>query len=101
MSLSNWSYYKQSESAAVENEIPLDEILQGDHEVVYANWHFHQTHCAYMWRKMQRAVEAGGPVDGYINTYKHTRHCAGIMLLENIEPDHIGTKVGIKYPVCV
>jgi hypothetical protein len=96
-----WTYYKQKESAAVENEIDFADIMKGDQEAVYTTWHFHQTHCEYMWRKMQRALEAGGPIDGYIGTYKHTVHCAGILRVSNVAMHHIGTMVKIKYPTCI
>lgn len=81
---------------------PLDltQIAKGEHEFVWMNWEHHRQHCAYMFRKLHRAMDAGRPVDGYIADYKHTDHCLKILMMRDIDPYLLETETGIKYPKC-
>lgn len=37
-------------------------------------------HCAYMWRKLHRAVVRNGSIDGYIASYGHTNQCSTMLM---------------------
>ncbi|KAK3056479.1 hypothetical protein LTR09_002986 [Extremus antarcticus] len=73
------NFYAKPDNDSVANIVPLAEILAGEHHTVYMTWDQHQEHCAYMFRKLHGALDAGGPVDGYIWAYKHTQHCLVIL----------------------
>jgi hypothetical protein len=95
-----WAYYMQPISHRAENEVPLANVSTGKYEHLFVTWEFHQAHCAFMIRKLHRALMAGRPLDGYINNYAHTVHCTDVMLDRETDLDYIWTKIYAKYPSC-
>ncbi|KAH8821359.1 hypothetical protein F5884DRAFT_767515 [Xylogone sp. PMI_703] len=95
-----WIYYRQPLSDGVESQVPMDEVFAGDHEHLFVTWEFHKAHCAYMMRKLHRAVLASLPLDGYIGNYNHTKHCTEVAMEEGTDPNYIMTKIFTKYPSC-
>ena len=92
-------YFKPHEDT-VENTIPRAELIQGEHELVYMNWEQHREHCAFMFRKLHRAMEAGGPIDSYIGEYHHTKHCLIILMETETDLKYLDTRTTMKYPRC-
>lgn len=48
---------------------------------VYVSLAYHDTHCAFTWRKLHRAVLRGTPIDSHIGEYEHTEHCSGALAI--------------------
>lgn len=94
------NFYAKPNNDSLSNIVPLSEILAGDHHTVYMNWYQHRQHCAYMFRKLHRAIIAGRPIDGYIWEYKHTHHCLVILSDTSMAPDLLETLTMMKYPDC-
>ncbi|KAI9858801.1 MAG: hypothetical protein M1813_007268 [Trichoglossum hirsutum] len=52
-----------------------EQIRRGDVEVGWVTWEYHLTHCLYTWKKLNRAVGRGAPIDGSIALLDHTPLC--------------------------
>jgi hypothetical protein len=100
LSRKQWIYYRRPLSNDFGNQVPMDEVLAGDYERLFVTWEFHKAHCAYMMRKLHRAILAGLLLDGYIGNYNHTKHCTEAMMEEGTDPNYIMTKIFTKYPSC-
>lgn len=96
----SWTYYLQPNSTQDENQVDFEEVAAGDHHKLFVSWEFHRAHCAYMWRKMHRALLSGMPIDDYINSYVHTKHCTEVLLDENVELDKIEVLIQTKFVNC-
>ncbi|KAK6084505.1 hypothetical protein SCUP234_03294 [Seiridium cupressi] len=59
------------------HELSEDLMRQtGGPNPVYVSTKYHDTHCAYTWRKLHRAILRGTPIDSQIGPYAHTKHCS-------------------------
>lgn len=58
-----------------DEEIPREEWLRGDHDVVYAENKYHYIHCTYMWRKIHSAFLYHLPTDSDTMAMHHSLHC--------------------------
>ncbi|KAK1993244.1 hypothetical protein LX36DRAFT_714763 [Colletotrichum falcatum] len=75
MSKHNWTFYLDSEG---NQEIPVEKVLAGEFEEIWMDGTFHFTHCAYVWEKHWRALEAGGntlAMDTRARGASHNMHC--------------------------
>lgn len=97
----DWTWYFDRDG---KRPAPRDEVLRGEHDILYVSAEYHIFHCTYMWRKLHRAVAVGGLVDGYIGAFHHTSHCEE-MILEGVEGgmgsrEVIDTVIRMKWPDC-
>lgn len=97
--LRTWEYYTSINGTEV---VPIETVRLG-HLELYSTWEQHLQHCIFMWRKFNRAVAEGRPVDGYSGANQHTLHC-GTQLMEAArtdEPlDSVNSFITIKAPEC-
>lgn len=93
-----WHFYAD---AAGTQEVPWDVVERGE-RALFVPWAHHLWHCAFGWRKMHRAVVAGVPVDSYIGSYPHTKHCSQMMVEENSKHpmEEVNTIMTLKFPYC-
>lgn len=96
----SWVYYLQPNSTHIQNRVDFEEVAAGSHKKLFVSWEFHKAHCAYMWRKMHRALLSGTPIDDYINSYVHTKHCTEVLLNEGVGPDKIEVLIQTKFVNC-
>ena len=80
----------------------LDELPQEPHAIglrdkVYASPNWHESHCAFSWRKFHKALVYGGLIDGLISKWVHTMHCTRVLLRNNTRLTH----VDVEYGVCM
>ncbi|GAT24894.1 hypothetical protein RIB2604_01807280 [Aspergillus luchuensis] len=77
------------------------EVLDGDWEYVYVDHWYHVTHCAFLWRRMERAFHAGNlsVLDSYTAAYDHIEHC-GDRLVANTGEEVVGVPAIFKYLSC-
>jgi hypothetical protein len=66
-----------------EEEIPREEWMRGDHDVVYAENKYHLVHCTYMWRKLHSAFLHHLPTDSDSMAEHHSLHCE-VQVINNI-----------------
>ncbi|OKL57306.1 hypothetical protein UA08_07391 [Talaromyces atroroseus] len=98
LATSKWQWYKDSETNTT---IPVAEVYQGQHELLYVSWDYHFSHCTYMWAKLHRAVLYGYPIDGYIGNIHHTAHCSDLLLRQDdFRASGKTTMIFTKYPSC-
>lgn len=97
LSLQDWAWYHDAQG-----QYPANKTLVrlGLFDSLHVTWGYHQTHCVYMMRKMQRALVNKTPLDSYVNDQKHTRHCLGRLEIENVDKDKINTQIITKFPSC-
>jgi hypothetical protein len=77
----DWHFYSNWTLEPAE-ELPLDRVIAGDFDVVYAEKRYHPIHCTYMWQKMHTAYQQGLPVDSSTPPMSHTLHCEKVLLLD-------------------
>lgn len=77
------------------------DVLNGDWEYVYVDHWYHVTHCAFLWRRMARAIHSGnlGILDSYPAAIDHIEHC-GNRLVANKGVELVGVPAILKYPSC-
>ncbi|KAJ5958811.1 uncharacterized protein N7479_005961 [Penicillium vulpinum] len=100
LELRQWKWYADKDGQEVESEL---DIREGQYPEMFVSWEYHLVHCAYMWRKMHRALLKGGvdAVDGYVGSMHHTEHCSGMLLEYRQEAVNITNSwVYAKYPAC-
>lgn len=61
-------------------EVPISEVQEGDARGFYITHDYHRSHCAYLLKKLHRAVYAGRELDGLIGSVHHTSHCVKMLL---------------------
>ncbi|KAL0944668.1 uncharacterized protein CTRU02_202555 [Colletotrichum truncatum] len=82
----NWTFWRDNEGE-VGAQMPKDEVLLGEWEVIWASGDFHYAHCAYFWEKQWTQFRAGGSVvtlDSRIRFAHHTKHCIDFVRAPNI-----------------
>lgn len=89
-------YHDQNRTQQAEREF----VLLGNYPQLYVEWDYHMAHCAFMWRKMHRAVLEGRPLDSYILDMHHTQHCERTLLRTDIDEEVLHTAISMKWPIC-
>lgn len=97
LSLRNWTWYHDIEGMHIADAA---QVRQGIFEHLFVTWEYHKVHCAYMWRKLHRAMMSGSPVDGYIGISNHTRHCLSQLDRKGIDSQSVNTHIIQKFPAC-
>jgi hypothetical protein len=92
-----WKWYLDPEG---KHELSQQDVQDGTHDFLFVSWEYHLVHCAYMWRKLHRAIEIGGIVDSYVGNYNHTMHCSEKLLVDGVDRQERNTIIQIKYPEC-
>ena len=77
-----------------------EQIRNGEVEVGWVTWEYHLTHCLYTWKKLNRAVERRGAIDGYISNYNHTSHCSKLLLAKGAKMEAWNSEFFVQYPSC-
>jgi len=65
----DWHWFKDYNYT---EEAPLKEVHQGNGNGYFVPPEYHQTHCAFLLKKLYRAVNSGKKVDGLIKSLGHT-----------------------------
>ncbi|GKT50026.1 uncharacterized protein ColSpa_10207 [Colletotrichum spaethianum] len=80
--------------------IPKEVALRGELPAAWVPWSQHLAHCALIWRKFQRAVSFGWPMDNWTSSYSHTDHCATNLIRRDLEEASFNSLLYLKYPTC-
>ena len=70
----DWHWYADPEG----NEELSEEVMRrtGGPNPTYVSLEYHDSHCAFTWRKLHRAILLGKPIDSQVGEYPHTTHCS-------------------------
>ncbi len=93
----DWTWWLDDSHTKLAN---FDDVAAGMHAALYVSWKYHKFHCAYMWKKMHRAILSGRPLDSYIGSVEHTQHCGGILLDHDVDWKRGPTEIYVKFPTC-
>ncbi|KIW86204.1 hypothetical protein Z517_01599 [Fonsecaea pedrosoi CBS 271.37] len=74
--------FYHDKSLTKESLVPLEEIIQAQHEQVWAPHKFHSVHCAHVVKKVHHALMNHFPIDSFSLNYAHTEHCQLVLLEE-------------------
>jgi hypothetical protein len=85
----DWAFYRDPKLLY---EIPMDEIVRGDHRNAFARRNYHSIHCAYMYRKIQKVLTQRRPIDSDLASTHHTLHCDRVLTNEYLHEDYNCTK---------
>ncbi|TVY18746.1 hypothetical protein LARI1_G004063 [Lachnellula arida] len=89
-------------------EVPLEEVQRGDGPIFFVKSDYHRAHCAFLFKKMHRAISHGKKVDGLVSPVHHTSHCVHMLLADDdvhstaeSTPVHTPVQVAfVKFPYC-
>ncbi|KAK1774234.1 hypothetical protein QBC45DRAFT_446254 [Copromyces sp. CBS 386.78] len=70
-----------------DTKVPMDVIRRGDHPKLFVQKEYHSVHCAYMMKKMHKAIIEHRPMDSYLTDWHHTNHCGMVMLNDIMHGD--------------
>ncbi|KAJ5962153.1 hypothetical protein N7501_007094 [Penicillium viridicatum] len=95
----NWTWSTDPQG---KNLVPIEDVKKGDFEYLFTDLKYHVVHCAYMWKKLHRALSTGdlSRVDGYTAGYGHTKHCTQMMLDRDSDLSRSGVAGLVKFPLC-
>lgn len=88
--------------AYAQDEVAMEVVRRGEWEGLYTGWEHHIHHCAYMWKILVLAVEAGkGMFDSSSSSFDHTAHCSesmfeGGMITLMMESSSVGNESFIQ-----
>ncbi|KAK1755398.1 hypothetical protein QBC47DRAFT_300509 [Echria macrotheca] len=92
-----WKYYRSPNGT---EQYPDDaDTLGSQTSLIWMTHRWHNAHCLYMWKKLNRALVQGRMTDGETIQMAHTDHCI-MTLLDSTDPDEIGSLIEIIYPPC-
>lgn len=97
LNFKEWHFYRDYNYT---EEVSMAEVRQGNGNGFFVSHGYHQAHCAFLWKKMHRAVNAGRKLDGLIQALSHTTHCAERLLHPPKDDVHIPTFAYTKFPNC-
>lgn len=90
----SWTYYADKNKTQI---LSLEEVSMlpktGSHFFTTHQWHL--VHCAYYWKKMFLAAEAGTVIEARYNNLAHINHCE-MMFLKRDALDTIVTEAGVS-----
>jgi hypothetical protein len=91
----HWKFYQD-----VHREWDLtEEVLRsGELPVFFADWTFHQAHCAYILKRLARGIGEGIKMPNRTVDMQHTMHCSGA-LVEEKRPTMV-TMAIVNYLTC-
>lgn len=81
-------------------EVPLDEVQRGDGPIFFVHQDYHRAHCAFLFKKMHKAIGTGQKVDGLVSPFHHTSHCVHMLLAGNDLHLHDVQVAFVKFPYC-
>lgn len=93
----DWHWFKDYNYT---DEAPLEEVCQGNGNGYFVPPEYHQTHCAFLLKKLHRAVNSGRKVDGLIKAIGHTSHCIEWMLDPPEDYFKLAQFAYTKFPNC-
>lgn len=65
------------------HELTQEVVERGDGpDPIFVSMDYHYHHCVYMWKKLHRAILLRRPIDNYLGGYKHTKHCADVLIAQ-------------------
>jgi hypothetical protein len=80
--------------------VSIEEASQGNGPGFYVNQDYHKAHCAFLLKKLHRAVSSGRRIDGLISPVAHTSHCVHMLLgSPNYRADALQMAT-VKFPYC-
>lgn len=98
ISLTDWHWYRDE---AATMEVPLDVVAKGDQRDLFVSMRYHVVHCMYTYRKLQRAMLRGTPIDDYMGKPEHADHCSRIVLTStNGTLEELNTVIQLHFPSC-
>ncbi|KAI0009998.1 hypothetical protein F4779DRAFT_331607 [Xylariaceae sp. FL0662B] len=86
MNRTTMSYHTDPELRQ-ETEVPLEDVMRGDHKLLFTQNKYHYLHCTYMMKKMHKALLEHRPTDSYMRTWQHTNHCEMVLLNSMLHED--------------
>ncbi|KAI9773228.1 MAG: hypothetical protein M1839_002190 [Geoglossum umbratile] len=92
-----WQWSLDSNGTQLVSE---QQIRNGEVEVGWVTWEYHLTHCLYTWKKLNRAIARGAPIDGYIANINHTNHCSKLLLGRGTKKGTWNSEFFVQYPAC-
>jgi len=81
-------------------EVSLDEVKRGDGLGFFVRQDYHKAHCAFLFKKLHRAVSRGQKLDGLISPLHHTGHCVHMLLGPPNDRQHAVQMAFAKFPYC-
>lgn len=97
LAVQEWRWWVDADGAET---VARDEVALGRHDQLFVSWAFQLEQCAYLWKKMQRAVLNKAPLDSYTLDAEHTAQCAEMLLDRKGPAEDTKTLVVAKYPTC-
>lgn len=77
LDVEDWHWYLDD---AKQHEADRTAVLSDQYEGLFVDIRYHWQHCAFMWRKLRRAILSTGVINGFVGSYKHSDHCAEALL---------------------
>jgi hypothetical protein len=93
-----WEWFRDANGTV---PIPYEEAVAGVYDRLFVPWEYHKLHCAYMWKKLHRAVRSGGPMDSYIGNYTHTKHYSHALLKVTPESEQSNLIIASQFHFCL
>jgi len=107
LDIGKWDYYTRLGGTEKEKYSSYEPEVLGSIATPKAIWtsrRWHVVHCLYMFKKLNRAVVNGWPVDGESVSEPHTEHCMGAfkeaLFGPPLDPEEIEVFLEIIYPSC-
>lgn len=98
LNFSEWRWYADKEGT---RELSREVVERGDGpNPLFVSRQYHLVHCAFVWKKYQRAVLHGVPIEDYIANYSHTEHCTRELVEEREAPDTPDSPFWLLFPFC-
>lgn len=92
----NLHYYRD---ANYTQEAPLEEVQRGE-GYYFVRQDYHRAHCAFLFKKLHRALDSGNKVDGLIWSVHHTGHCVHMLLAPPDFRSDVAQVAFTKWPYC-
>jgi hypothetical protein len=90
-------YYRDSNYT---QEAPLEEVRRGDGHGYFVRHDYHRAHCAFLLKKLHKAMSSGNKVDGLISSVHHTSHCVQMLLAPPDFRSDVAQFAFAKWPYC-
>lgn len=98
LALQDWEWF---EDDAKVRQVPVEEMRRtGGPNPVYVSIKYHDTHCAYTWKKLHRAILGKRKIDSQIGSIHHTMHCSDT-IFRNRSEDQAISRFGHKSTFCL
>ena len=77
LNIKDLRFYRDANYSEV---VSLEEVRLGEGPGFFVTQDYHVTHCAFLFKKLHRAVNHGHKIDGLISALHHTSHCVEMLL---------------------